>query len=186
MAGLIVTGLGRDATPEYPDAMMRSDTCDPPPTPWRTPLAALTLAGAAVLRSNRVIAALVLGASLGALLVAAGLQPQPWGVGTSQQLGLAPCTLYAGTGIPCATCGMTTAISHAAHGNLAAAFYIQPAGALLAIALAAVAVVAGWALASGMDLAALATQLARVRVVVAIVAVILLAWIYTTVTSLGA
>ena len=166
--------------------MMRSDTCDNSPAPRGMAVASLAPAAATLLRSNRLIAGMVLLASLGTLLVGAGLDPQPWGVGTSQQLGLSPCGLYVGTGIPCATCGMTTAMSLAAQGQLAAAFYIQPAGALLAIALAAVAVVAAWALATGMDVARLAGQLARPRTVVAMVGVILLAWVYTTITSLGA
>lgn len=38
--------------------------------------------------------------------------------------------------LPCPTCGMTTAFSHAANGNLPASFLTQPLGALLALATA--------------------------------------------------
>jgi hypothetical protein len=42
------------------------------------------------------------------------------------------CPLRALAGIPCATCGMTHAFVHLAHGELARAFAASPLGALLA------------------------------------------------------
>ena len=49
-------------------------------------------------------------------------------------LGLAyTCPLRALAGIPCATCGMTHAFVHLAHGEVAAAFAASPLGALLAL-----------------------------------------------------
>ncbi len=62
------------------------------------------------------------------------------------------CPLRAMAGIPCATCGMTHAFVHLAHGRLAAALAASPAGALLAAAAWAYAVLdlvraaAGWPL----------------------------------------
>jgi hypothetical protein len=47
------------------------------------------------------------------------------------ELGL-PCPLQALAGIPCATCGMTHAFVHLAHGELQAAFAASPLGAALA------------------------------------------------------
>ena len=44
-----------------------------------------------------------------------------------------PCGMYAMTGIPCPTCGCTTAVSYIAHGNLAMAFYTQPFGAIVGL-----------------------------------------------------
>jgi hypothetical protein len=43
-----------------------------------------------------------------------------------------PCPFKALTGLPCATCGMTHAFVHLAHGQVGAAFAASPAGALLA------------------------------------------------------
>jgi Protein of unknown function (DUF2752) len=42
------------------------------------------------------------------------------------------CPLKGIAGIPCATCGMTHAFVHLAHGDVAAAFVASPLGALLA------------------------------------------------------
>lgn len=44
------------------------------------------------------------------------------------------CPLQAAAGIPCATCGMTRAFVHLAHGQLARAVAASPLGALLAAA----------------------------------------------------
>lgn len=65
------------------------------------------------------------------LVAAAVLTPSKSGVGTHQQLGLPPCTFLHLTGFPCAFCGMTTSWTHAAHGDLLAAFVTQPMGLLL-------------------------------------------------------
>ncbi|RMD64605.1 MAG: DUF2752 domain-containing protein [Planctomycetota bacterium] len=69
------------------------------------------------------------------LTVGAALTPSPAGHGTHTQLGLPPCSWALALGRPCPTCGMTTAVSLAAHGDLASALHAQPMG--LAIALAA-------------------------------------------------
>ncbi len=45
-----------------------------------------------------------------------------------------PCAFRAWTGHPCATCGMTHAFVHLAHGDAALAFRASPLGALLAAA----------------------------------------------------
>ena len=58
-----------------------------------------------------------------------------------------PCPWKALTGLPCATCGMTHAFVHLAHGELRAAVAASPLGALLALV--------GWSLAA-LDLVRLA------------------------------
>ena len=78
-------------------------------------------------------AGLVSLACVGVMALAATLEPSPKGVGTHRELGLAACGFYERTGYPCPTCGMTTAFSHVAHGDLWAAFAVQPAGALGAL-----------------------------------------------------
>jgi hypothetical protein len=42
-----------------------------------------------------------------------------------------PCGMKQRTGLPCPTCGMTTAVLAFARGEVLTAFYVQPAGALL-------------------------------------------------------
>lgn len=59
------------------------------------------------------------------------LEPSSEGVGTHQQLGLPPCTFLYLTSLPCPFCGMTTSWTHAAHLDLDAAIYTQPAGVVL-------------------------------------------------------
>lgn len=65
---------------------------------------------------------------VGMLVVARLLTPSPAGHGTHTQLGLPPCGVFAATGRPCPTCGMTTSFAHIMHGNLADAFAAHPLG----------------------------------------------------------
>jgi hypothetical protein len=70
--------------------------------------------------------------SLSLLVTAASLTPSAGGFGTHRQLGLAECGFLARTGLPCPACGMTTSFSWFVRGNLAASFYVQPMGMVLA------------------------------------------------------
>jgi hypothetical protein len=143
-----------------------------PSTAWTAP------AVPSATGSARLAAAAASLAACAVLGLAAWLAPDPGGVGTHRQLGLAACTLYEATGLPCATCGMTTAFAHAADGHQLAAFIVQPAGALLALATAVVAIVAGYAAATGTCLTALIHAVARPLTFWALVALILLGWGY--------
>ena len=67
-------------------------------------------------------------------VLAAWLSPDPRGVGTHERLGMPPCTMHWVLGIPCPFCGMTTAFSHFANGSPLAAFRVQPAGLIIALA----------------------------------------------------
>lgn len=82
---------------------------------------------------GRVYAAGLLAATLALVAVAWSLKPDSSHMGTHRQLGLPPCGFVAMTGYPCPTCGMTTAFAHAVRGELGAALYAQPAGAVLAL-----------------------------------------------------
>jgi len=62
------------------------------------------------------------------LLTAWSLTPRRAGYGTAEQLGLPACSLMAEKGIPCPTCGMTTSVSAAAHGDFVAAVRAHPFG----------------------------------------------------------
>ena len=84
--------------------------------------------------TRRLIALAIAAAAASVLGVAAYLEPSPAGLGThSQLLNLPSCGWIAAMDIPCPTCGMTTAFSHVADGNLLAAVITQPLGALLAM-----------------------------------------------------
>ena len=82
--------------------------------------------------SGRFLAMGVALACLLVLIVACGLSPSNDGFGTHQQLGMAPCGFLQRTNLPCPACGMTTSFSWFARGNLAASFYVQPMGMVLA------------------------------------------------------
>ena len=74
------------------------------------------------------------GLAIAALLALRFVTPDSRGVGTHEQLGLLPCFTHALTGFPCPFCGMTTAVTHVARGQWAEAFLVQPAGALVGVA----------------------------------------------------
>jgi hypothetical protein len=74
---------------------------------------------------------------LGILVIASQVRPNPAGVGTHEGLGLQGCQFLERTHLPCPSCGMTTSFAWFARGNLAASFYVQPMGLVLAVLTAA-------------------------------------------------
>lgn len=69
--------------------------------------------------------------SVAVLWAALQLAPASGGLGTHRALGLPPCAFLAATGIPCPSCGLTTAFAALAKGDLAAAARANPVGILL-------------------------------------------------------
>ena len=86
---------------------------------------------------GRLVAGSVTLAAAVLLVVAGMLRPDRSGKGTHEQIGLAPCGFPVMTGLPCPTCGMTTAFSHFAHGHVVQAARAQAFGFLLAVGVAA-------------------------------------------------
>jgi hypothetical protein len=84
-------------------------------------------------RLSRLAALLLAAALVGMLGVARSLRPDPRGLGTHEQLGLAPCGVLARTGRPCPTCGMTTALAWFARGRPDRAWRANPAGLALGL-----------------------------------------------------
>lgn len=80
----------------------------------------------------RAIAFLVIFAAAAFFGLCRWLTPPPAGFGAHQQLGLAPCPMPILTGLPCPTCGMTTAFAQMADGHLLAALHAQPAACVIA------------------------------------------------------
>ncbi len=72
-------------------------------------------------------------ASIGVLLTAISITPDPSGHSTHVQLGLAPCSFLQRTGIPCAGCGMTTSFAWLVRGHVLNSFITQPFGFVLAV-----------------------------------------------------
>ena len=128
------------------------------------------------LRLGAAWVALACGAVLG---VAIHLHPDPRGLGTHRQLGLGPCGFILTTGLPCPTCGMTTAFSHTVRGRLIAAFLAQPAGMLLALATIVTFATSLWVLVVGRMPRwplRLAMWLSPYRLLLILLVVLLAAW----------
>lgn len=121
-------------------------------------------------------------ASGGVLLTAALLTPETEGHGTHRQLGLPPCLWEQTLNRPCGTCGMTTAFSHAADGDLVVAAATQPLGAVLAVATAAVFWGGVHAAVTGARVYRVAEPLMRGRGLVIVAGAFFAAWAYTLLT----
>lgn len=128
--------------------------------------------------NDRVLAALLGVGILAVLVTAASLRADPSGMGTHRQLGLPTCGWVASMGMPCPTCGMTTAFSSAATAQPLASFRAQPMGTLLAIIGAA----GFWACAHivvfGSRLGSLLVRALRPRVLWIVAAVWAASWVY--------
>jgi hypothetical protein len=81
-----------------------------------------------------VFLALSLASVLGVLALGILTTPDARGHSTHEQLGLPACALMEFTGFPCPGCGVTTSLSHLAHGHWRAALAAQPIGVALALA----------------------------------------------------
>jgi hypothetical protein len=139
----------------------------PPSKPLRTTVGGRWLAGGISL------------ACLIVLLVAAYLEPDPAGVGTEARLGMSTCNFLERTGLPCAGCGMTTSFSHFVRLHLFTAIYVQPAGALLAVATVATFWIAGVIAVTGRPVHRLISRPLQghgAKIAVLSVAFFLLAW----------
>jgi hypothetical protein len=133
---------------------------------------------------TRATAALILAGCVSLFTIATRLEPAAGGIGTHEQLGLPPCGMAMIWGLPCPTCGMTTAFAYAARGQFAAAFHAQPAGLTLALATGLGAFAAGGTLVTGRSYRVNWTRLSPTAVGFGVVAVVLGAWVYKLATAL--
>ncbi|MCH7700595.1 MAG: DUF2752 domain-containing protein [Planctomycetes bacterium] len=131
------------------------------------------------LRPNRarLVAGLVLLAGVVVLAVAAWLEPDPAGYGTHRQLGISACGMMATTGVPCPTCGMTTAFSLAIRGRWIEAVKAQAAGTLLVVAVGLTCAVSCSVLLTGKVWLVNWFRVSAVKLVFLSLAILLAAWI---------
>lgn len=123
----------------------------------------------------------------GALLwTAATLHAEQAGVGTHTQLGLPACSFKVAMGLPCPSCGMTTAFAHAANGHLIEAFITQPLGALLAVLAAMALVISVYVAATGMPISRWLRPLRSATAMWIGLGAILAAWCYKMAIYQGA
>jgi hypothetical protein len=136
-------------------------------------------------RSQRILAGLAAFVLLTGLVIGACLSPTPQGHGTHEQLGMPPCGFLSATGRPCPTCGMTTAVSLAAHARPLESFRTQPFGALVALG----ASVGFWGCLHvavfGSNLGRVAEPLLRPRIIWITGGLVGLSWVYKLITWPG-
>lgn len=128
--------------------------------------------------TRRAIAALVAVGAGTVLGIAAWLEPSGDGLGTHTQLGVPACGWVSGMGLPCPTCGMTTAFAHAADGNLLESLQCQPAGGILAIATAMALIGGLYVLFTAQTVAPLLRPVGRPAFWWGVGALILSAWLW--------
>ncbi|MCD6365571.1 MAG: DUF2752 domain-containing protein, partial [Planctomycetes bacterium] len=100
---------------------------------------------------RRLKAVLVLGPCVALLAAGWALKPRACGYGTAQQLGLPGCGMLARTGWFCPSCGLTTSVAAAVHGDLPGALRAQVFGVVMVLAALAVGGAALIELVSGRD-----------------------------------
>lgn len=128
---------------------------------------------------ERFAAAVVAAASLAVLSIAAWLEPSPTGVGTHTQIvPLRSCAWIEVAGIPCPTCGMTTAFAYAADGHFVQSLLAQPMGFVLAMLTAMAFWVAVYVAVTGSPIARVFARMWRPSVVWIGAALILASWGY--------
>jgi hypothetical protein len=81
---------------------------------------------------DRFVAVVTILAAFGFVFVLSLVEPRAEGHGTHELLGMEPCGWPALYGMPCPTCGVTTAATHLVHLDPIGAFLTQPFGAILA------------------------------------------------------
>ena len=117
--------------------------------------------------------------------LAAYMSPDSAGHGTHEQIGLPPCAWAMQFDAPCMTCGMTTAFSHAAEGDLLDSLLTQPMGMLLAVGTAVGFWFALYVALTGSRAGVMAGQLLRPKSLYVIAALAGAAWIYKFFTWQG-
>jgi hypothetical protein len=127
---------------------------------------------------GRSVAGLLAVMSLAVLIIAVRLNPDSRGIGTHEQLGLAPCGMLDRLGVPCPTCGMTTSFALLLDGRLGASLTNQPSGTLLAFITACAVWVFGYVACTGLPAARWFDRFPTLGQVVLFVVLMLGGWVW--------
>jgi hypothetical protein len=133
--------------------------------------------------AERVGQAVTLAVLLGLVVLGLALEPSPTGAGTHCQLGLPACGMLETTGLPCPTCGVTTAFCLAAHGRPAEALVTQPFGLALFLLAAGGGLGLAAALAAGRSVRPVLTPWTLATAGVALMLLLLGSWAYKLATA---
>ena len=117
-------------------------------------------------------------ANLGLVAMGLFLEPDERGYGTHERLGLQPCLPLKLWNVPCPGCGVTTSVTHAAHGDVVTSFLTQPLGLMIAASAVALFLYGLWVHATGGDLWVRLHAWRWREVWMSLCGVTLLAWVY--------
>lgn len=117
--------------------------------------------------------------------VSAWLDPSPAGMGTHTQLGIPQCAWPGSLGMPCPSCGMTTAFALAADGRFLDSFCTQPAGFVLAVCAACLTAVLAISAFTGARLASAVVGSLGSAGGWLLVGIMVLGWAYKIVVTRG-
>ena len=131
---------------------------------------------------DRVVAATVAVVAMACTFALARIAPDARGYDTHVQLGMPRCSWPLLYGIPCPTCGATTAACHVVHGNLIRGLVAHPFGALLVASGIVLGLMALWCLLRGRSFFDLCLQLPLARLLIGGTALLLLSWLYKYLT----
>ncbi|HEX6813712.1 MAG TPA: DUF2752 domain-containing protein [Planctomycetota bacterium] len=127
---------------------------------------------------DRLAAVLAAAAAVAGFVTLWCVDPDVRGHGTHEQFGMDACGWPIVYGIPCPTCGCTTAACHLVHGHVLQAFVTQPFGMLAAVAGLLLGAHALWCLVRRRSFADLLVRLPFWRLVLVGAALLLLSWGY--------
>lgn len=134
----------------------------------------------------RRLMALAVGVCCAALLtIAMIVAPSSQGLGTHEQLNLPTCGWITMMDLPCMTCGMTTAFSHAVRGNFFESLLTQPMGFVLAMGTAITLLISLHVAVTGSKLAGLFGRFYSARVMWLLVAFAAASWVFKILTYKG-
>lgn len=125
---------------------------------------------------------MVCAAGIAAVVVLSRVVPDPRGYGTHERLGMTECSWPATVGMPCPTCGATTAACLVVHLAPLRALAVHPFGAVLAASGIVLAAVAGWCVLARRSLALLLSRLPYGTIMICAVVLFFASWGYKYLT----
>lgn len=127
---------------------------------------------------DRLVAGAIAVAAAALTILLARAVPDARGHGTHEQLGLPICGWPLHYGVPCPTCGCTTAACQLVHGDLVGAFVTQPFGAALMVAALLAGLHAAACLVRGRSFVDALVRLPFWRLIAGAFVLLLVAWGY--------
>jgi hypothetical protein len=133
---------------------------------------------------TRLLWAACLALASAVLAIARALTPDPAGFGTHTQLGLPPCLFRVLTGLPCPSCGLTTAFAHMARLEITDALRAHALGPLLFALTLLLIPLSTWGMLRAWPVAHAIKRLRVARLAAIIAAAVLGCWLVRVLTLL--